>query len=241
MVSSPGSTSRLLSSACATKKAVFECHVEDGARVHPGEDLAHVHGSVRGVLCAERTGLNFLQRMSGIAGATRTYVDAVAGTRARINDTRKTAPGLRWLDKMAVKIGGGVNHRFGLDDMVLIKDNHIAAAGSIATAVNRCTAYLQEHGLSMGIEVETTSLAQVREALGCTGLTRIMLDNFDLASMRDAVRVIDHRVEVEASGGITLATVRPVADTGVDVISIGALTHSVIALDVSLELASYAG
>jgi len=200
-----------------------------------------VHGSVRGLLRAERTALNFLQRMSGIASATRTYVDAVAGTGARITDTRKTVPGLRWLDKLAVKAGGGVNHRFGLDDMVLIKDNHIAAAGSITTAVNRCTAYLRERGLSMGIEVETTSLEQVQEALGCKGLTRIMLDNFGLEPMREAVRIIDHRVEVEASGGITLDTVRPVALTGVDVISVGALTHSVIALDVSLELASYAG
>jgi len=223
------------------EKASFEPQVEDGTRVHPGDTLALVHGSVRGLLCAERTALNFLQRMSGIASATRTYVDAVAGTRARITDTRKTVPGLRWLDKMAVKTGGGVNHRFGLDDMVLIKDNHIAAAGSITTAVNRCTAYLREHGLSMGIEVETTSLEQVQEALRCKGLTRIMLDNFRLEAMRDAVRIIDHRVEVEASGGITLDTVRPVAMTGVDVISVGALTHSVVALDVSLELASYAG
>ncbi len=223
------------------EKASFERHAEDGARVHPGENLARVRGSVRGLLRAERTALNFLQRMSGIASATRTYVDAVAGTPARITDTRKTVPGLRWLDKMAVKTGGGVNHRFGLDDMVLIKDNHIAAAGSLTTAVNRCTTYLRERGLSMGIEVETTSLEQVREALRCTGLTRIMLDNFDLAAMREAVRMIDHRVEVEASGGITLATVRSVAGTGVDVISVGALTHSVIALDVSLELASYAG
>jgi nicotinate-nucleotide pyrophosphorylase (carboxylating) len=220
---------------------LFERHVDEGARVHPGENLARVRGSARGLLRAERTALNFLQRMSGIATATRMYVDAVAGTRARITDTRKTVPGLRWLDKLAVTVGGGVNHRFGLDDMVLIKDNHIAAAGSIATAVHRCTTYLRERGLSMGVEVETTSLEQVREALQCTGLTRIMLDNFDLTSMHEAVRLIDHRVEVEASGGITLATVRPVAMTGVDVISVGALTHSVIALDVSLELASYAG
>jgi nicotinate-nucleotide pyrophosphorylase (carboxylating) len=220
---------------------LFERHAQDGTRVHPGENLATVRGSARGLLRAERTALNFLQRMSGIATATRAYVDAVAGTRARITDTRKTVPGLRWLDKMAVKMGGGVNHRFGLDDMVLIKDNHIAAAGSITTAVDRCTTYLHEHGLSMGIEVETTSLEEVREALGCPGLTRIMLDNFDLNTMGEAVRMIDHRVEVEASGGITLATVRPVAMTGVDVISVGALTHSVVALDISLELASHAG
>jgi nicotinate-nucleotide pyrophosphorylase (carboxylating) len=219
----------------------FEREADDGARVHPGQNLAAVHGSARGLLRAERTALNFLQRMSGIATATRAYVDAVAGTRAQITDTRKTVPGLRWLDKMAVKMGGGVNHRFGLDDMVLIKDNHIAAAGGITTAVNRCTTYLREHSFSMGIEVETTSLEEVREALGCPGVTRIMLDNFELTAMREAVRMIDHKVEVEASGGITLATVRPVAMTGVDVISVGALTHSVVALDISLELASHAG
>ncbi len=215
--------------------------VKEGAAVRRMDHLAAVRGPVRAILRGERTALNFLQRMSGIASVTRLYVDAVAGTRARITDTRKTVPGLRWLDKLAVKTGGGVNHRFGLDDMVLIKDNHIAAAGSLTTAVERCVAYLRERGLSMRIEVETTSLDQVREALRCAGLTRIMLDNFDLAAMREAVRMIDHQVEVEASGGITLANVRAVAETGVDVISIGALTHSVKALDISLELAPHAG
>ena len=215
--------------------------VKDGAAVRRMDCLAEVRGSVRAILRGERTALNFLQRMSGIASATRLYVDAVAGTRARITDTRKTVPGLRWLDKLAVKTGGGVNHRFGLDDMVLIKDNHIAAAGSLTIAVDRCVAYRRARGLSMGIEVEPTSLDQVREALQCTGLTRIMLDNFDPATMQEAVQMIGHRVEVEASGGITLANVRAVAETGVDVISIGALTHSVKALDISLELAPHAG
>jgi nicotinate-nucleotide pyrophosphorylase (carboxylating) len=219
----------------------FGPRVDDGVRVHPGDTLAVVRGSVRALLRGERTALNFLQRMSGIASATRTYVDAVAGTRARITDTRKTAPGLRVLDKLAVTMGGGVNHRFGLDDMILIKDNHIAAAGSITAAVERCTAYLRTRGLSLGVEVETTSLEQVREALLCTGLSRIMLDNFDHRAMREAVRMINRKVEVEASGGITLATVRRVAETGVDLISVGALTHSVAALDISLELVPHAG
>jgi nicotinate-nucleotide pyrophosphorylase (carboxylating) len=219
----------------------FVARVRDGDAVRAGQTVAVVHGAAREILRAERTALNFLQRMSGIATATRRYVDAVAGTGARITDTRKTAPGLRILDKWAVRLGGGVNHRFGLDDLVLIKDNHIAAAGTITAAVDRCRAYLEQRGFALGIEVETTTLDEVREALGCAGITRIMLDNFAPDSMREAVRIIDHRVEVEASGGITLATVRAFAETGVDVISVGALTHSVKALDISLELVPHAG
>lgn len=215
--------------------AIFGPRYEDGAVVKAGEIIAVVRGSARGLLKAERTALNLLQRMSGIATTTQRYVDAVAGTGARITDTRKTVPGLRVLDKAAVRAGGGVNHRFGLDDMVLIKDNHIAAAGGITRAVHSCNAYLAAHALRMPVEVETTSLAQVREALACRGITRIMLDNFALADMREAVLLIDHRVEVEASGGITLDTIRPIAETGVDLISVGALTHSVRALDISLD------
>jgi nicotinate-nucleotide pyrophosphorylase (carboxylating) len=173
--------------------------------------------------------LNFLQRMSGTASATRRYVQAVAGTRARILDTRKTAPGLRALDKLAVKLGGGQNHRFGLYDMVLIKDNHIKAAGGITEAVRRG----RVRGLA--IEVEVTSLAQLDEALAL-GVLRIMLDNMSLETMREAVRRAAGRVELEASGGITLDNVAEVAATGVDLISVGALTHSVIGLDISLEI-----
>jgi nicotinate-nucleotide pyrophosphorylase (carboxylating) len=213
--------------------------LEDGASVRTGDIIAVVRGSARGLLRAERTALNILQRMSGIATTTRRYVDAVAGTRARITDTRKTVPGLRVLDKAAVRAGGGVNHRFGLDDMVLIKDNHIAAAGGITEAVRRCNAYLSSHALRLPVEVETTSIAQVRESLACQGITRIMLDNFQLPAMREAVLLIDHRVEVEASGGITLDTIRPVAETGVDLISVGALTHSVRALDISLDFVTH--
>ena len=204
-----------------------------------GDIIAVVRGSARGLLRAERTALNLLQRMSGIATTTRRYVDAVAGTRARITDTRKTVPGLRVLDKAAVRAGGGVNHRFGLDDMVLIKDNHIAAAGGITEAVRRCNAYLAAHALRLPVEVETTSLDTGPGGARLHGDHRIMLDNFQLPAMREAVLLIDHRVEVEASGGITLDTIRPVAETGVDLISVGALTHSVRALDISLDFVSH--
>jgi len=210
--------------------------VQDGSPVKPGMVLARVDGSAKGILRGERTALNFLQRMSGIATLTGAYVRAVDGTGAKITDTRKTAPGLRALDKMAVRLGGGVNHRFGLDDMVLIKDNHIVAAGGIAAAVTRCRNYLAEHRINARIEVETKNLPEVEEALSCTNVARIMLDNFSTEMMKKAVVRIGHRVEVEASGGITLATVREYAETGVDFISVGALTHSVRALDISLEL-----
>ncbi len=214
--------------------------VEDGSPVNPGLVLARIDGNAKGILRGERTALNFLQRMSGIATLTGQFVRAVAGTGAKITDTRKTAPGLRALDKMAVRLGGGVNHRFGLDDMVLIKDNHIVAAGGIAAAVMRSRSYLAEHRIDARIEVETKNLAEVDEALSCTGVARIMLDNFDPGTMRKAVERIGRRVEVEASGGITLATVRACADTGVDFISVGALTHSVKSLDISLELSQTA-
>jgi nicotinate-nucleotide pyrophosphorylase (carboxylating) len=198
----------------------------DGSPVRRGEVVATVDGNARAVLRGERTALNFLQRMS----------EAVAGTGAKITDTRKTVPGLRVLDKMAVRFGGGVNHRFGLDDMVLIKDNHIVAAGGITEAVQRCRAHLDVRGMDAAIEVETGSIEEVREALRCAGVKRIMLDNFLPEKMREAVNLIEHRVEVEASGGITLENVRAVALTGVDFISVGALTHSVKALDLSLDL-----
>jgi nicotinate-nucleotide pyrophosphorylase (carboxylating) len=208
----------------------------EGSPASPGQVIAKVDGDARGILRGERTALNFLQRMSGIATLTRKYVDEVSGTSARITDTRKTAPGLRVLDKWAVRLGGGVNHRFGLDDMVLIKDNHVVAAGGISSAVSLCRQFIEKEGLDVAIEVETRSLAEVRDALACGGIRRIMLDNFPLIELRRAVELIEHRFEVEASGGITLETVRSIAETGVDFISVGALTHSVKALDISLEL-----
>lgn len=210
--------------------------IDDGRAASNGQAIAKIDGSVKSILKGERTALNFLQRMSGIATMTRRYADAVAGTNAKIVDTRKTAPGLRVLDKWAVRFGGGVNHRFGLDDMVLIKDNHIVAAGGIARAVELCRKFLAEEEYAVNIEVETKNLEEVREALQCEGIHRIMLDNFALDDMRAAVEMIAHAVEVEASGGVTLQTVRAVAETGVDFISVGALTHSVKGLDISLEL-----
>jgi nicotinate-nucleotide pyrophosphorylase (carboxylating) len=215
--------------------------IAEGGVAQVGQVIATADGNARSLLRGERTALNFLQRMSGIATLTRQYVDAVSGTNARITDTRKTAPGLRMLDKWAVRLGGGVNHRFGLDDMVLIKDNHIVAAGGIANAVARCVKYLRDEGLDRMIEVETRNLDEVGEVLKCKGVRRIMLDNFTLAELQKAVTLIAHRVEVEASGGITLGTVRAVAETGVDFISIGALTHSVKALDISFELTQAQG
>jgi nicotinate-nucleotide pyrophosphorylase (carboxylating) len=210
----------------------------DGSMISAGEIVAEIEGPARGILLGERVALNFLQRMSGIATLTHKYVHAVAGTGAKITDTRKTAPGLRMLDKKAVRDGGGVNHRFGLDQMVLIKDNHIVAAGSVTKAISQCKQFLIQQSLDVKIEVETTTLQQVEEVLRCGNVDRIMLDNFDIQSMVEAVRMIRHAIEVEASGGITLQTVKAVAETGVDFISVGALTHSPKALDISLEIHS---
>lgn len=210
----------------------FRTLAADGDGTRRGDIIAVVAGPGRAILSGERVALNFLQRMSGIATATRRYVDAVAGTRAVILDTRKTVPGLRLLDKWAVRLGGGQNHRFGLFDMALIKDNHIAAVGSITEAVRRVRA-----GDSRGrpIEVEVTDLEQLREALTLP-IDRILLDNMSPEQMHAAVEGTAGRIPLEASGGINLHTVAAVAASGVDYISIGALTHSVKALDISLDL-----
>ncbi|MBI3189665.1 MAG: carboxylating nicotinate-nucleotide diphosphorylase, partial [Ignavibacteriales bacterium] len=198
----------------------------EGDVVESGTVIANLKGSLASILKAERTALNILQRMSGIATLTRNFVNAVEGTSAKITDTRKTAPGLRLLDKMAVQIGGGINHRFGLDDMVLIKDNHIEAAGGIANAIERCLTELTRRELNIKVEVETRTLEEVKMALQFKGIHRIMLDNFSLEEMWKAVQLINHAVEVEASGKVNLETVRAVAETGVDFISVGMLTHS---------------
>ena len=210
--------------------------VDDGAMVESGTIVGVVDGSLASILKAERTALNILQRMSGIATLTRMFVEAVRGTPARIIDTRKTAPGLRILDKLAVTMGGGMNHRFGLDDMVLIKDNHITAAGSVRGAIEKCISHLAARKLQLAVEIEAKSITQVREALSQVGIHRIMLDNFTIEEMRTAVELINHVVEVEASGNVSLATVRAVAETGVDFISVGMLTHSPKALDISLKI-----
>lgn len=219
-------------------QVTFEQSVMDGALVERGVSLGRIHGPVRSILTGERVALNFLQRMSGIATLTHKFVHAVAGTKAKITDTRKTVPGLRVLDKKAVLDGGGVNHRFALDSMVLIKDNHITAAGGIDVAIERCRLYLRSQNIDLKIEVETTTLDQVRKVLEIGGVDRIMLDNYPLDMMKEAVGMIDGRFEVEASGGVTLQTVRPIAETGVDYISVGALTHSPKAMDISLEYIS---
>ncbi|HAR99049.1 MAG TPA: carboxylating nicotinate-nucleotide diphosphorylase [Syntrophus sp. (in: bacteria)] len=204
----------------------------DGDRARPGDSLAELTGRLGSILTAERTALNFFQRLCGIATLTRRFVEEIDGTGARILDTRKTAPGLRLLDKYAVRVGGGRNHRFALFDGVLIKDNHIAAAGGIAAAVakvHQTVAHL------MKIEVECKNAAEVEEALAA-GADAVMLDNMDLPAMREAVALVRGRVPLEASGNVTLANVRRVAETGVDFISVGALTHSVAAADISLNI-----
>ncbi len=217
-------------------QVTVQTNTESGAMVSVGEKIATLDGPVRSILLGERVALNFLQRMSGIATLTHKFVHAVAGTNAKITDTRKTVPGLRMLDKKAVFDGGGINHRFGLDQMVLIKDNHIAAAGNVTKAIHQCTNYLSTRNIDVKVEVETTTLAQVEEVLQCSGVHRIMLDNFSVEEMKNAVQKINHKVEVEASGGVNLQTVRAIAETGVDFISVGALTHSPKALDISLEM-----
>ena len=206
-----------------------EC-LEDGREIKGGKILAALSGKLDNILTAERVALNFLQRMSGIATLTRKYVAAVAGTGARILDTRKTAPGLRILDKYAVSIGGGRNHRFALHDGVLIKDNHIAAAGGITPAINKAR---QKIPHTLKIEVEVKNIDEVKEALAA-GADTIMLDNMTPEAMTAAVRLIGGAVPVEASGNVTLANVKKIADAGVDYISVGALTHSVTAADISL-------
>ncbi len=205
--------------------------VREGERVAPGTVVATVEGSVRTILTGERTALNLLQRASGIATVTARYVEAVAGTRAAIYDTRKTAPGLRGLDKYAVTCGGGKNHRQGLFDMFLIKNNHIDRAGSIARAVELARAT----GRPEPVMVEVRDLGELRQALDA-GADLVLLDNMPPATMAEAVRVTAGRVPLEASGGVTLESVRAIAETGVDRISVGALTHSVRALDISLRI-----
>jgi nicotinate-nucleotide pyrophosphorylase (carboxylating) len=209
----------------------FEKVLADGDDAAPGAVIARVEGNARAVLSAERTALNLMGRLSGVATLTRAYVRAVEGTRARITDTRKTTPGLRALEKYAVRCGGGINHRFGLDDAILIKDNHVAACGGVAEALSRARAVA---GHLTPIEVEVDSLEQFDQALPFAPQV-ILLDNFSLADMRAAVARAEGKVVLEASGGVSLESVRGIAETGVDVISVGALTHSAPALDVGLD------
>ena len=209
--------------------------LKDGDRVEYGVTAFTAEGNERSLLRAERLVLNIMQRMSGIATSTAIYVSKIADTAAKITDTRKTTPGMRFLEKEAVRLGGGVNHRMGLYDMIMLKDNHIDFAGGITQAITRTREYLQKNGLSLKIEVEARNLKEVAEILTAGGVDRIMLDNFSVPLTREGVKIINGATEVESSGGITLANVRDYALCGVDFISIGALTHHISSLDLSLK------
>lgn len=210
-------------------------YLMDGAYITPNDIAFTLMGPSRSILMVERLVLNFMQRMSGIATLTHRYVQAVDGTGCKVLDTRKTTPTLRAIEKWAVRIGGGTNHRHGLYDMIMIKDNHTDMAGGISQAIAAAKAYLAQKGMELPIEVETRNLREVEQVMNTGGVQRIMLDNFDPMTLRKAVEFIGGRFETEASGGITLATARSFAETGVDFISVGALTHSAPSLDLSLK------
>ncbi|KKY62115.1 carboxylating nicotinate-nucleotide diphosphorylase [Tannerella forsythia] len=211
---------------------IFIC---DGAEVKRGDIAFTVEGRVQSLLQTERLVLNVMQRMSGIATTTRRYVKALEGTRTRVLDTRKTTPGMRMLEKEAVRIGGGVNHRIGLFDMILLKDNHVDFAGGIEQAITRAQSYLEEKRKKLKIEIEVRNFKELDEVMKVGGVDRIMLDNFSPSDTREAVRRIGGRYETESSGGITFDTLRDYAECGVDYISVGALTHSIQSLDMSLK------
>ena len=212
-----------------------EVLINDGAHVKKGDIAMVVTGKVRSLLQTERLMLNIMQRMSGIATMTAKYVERLKGTKTHVLDTRKTTPGMRMLEKQAVKIGGGMNHRIGLFDMILLKDNHIDFAGGIANAINRCHEYLKEKGLDLKIEIEVRNFDELRQAMECGGINRIMLDNFSVEDTKKAVEIVAGRYETESSGGITFDTIRDYAECGVDFISVGALTHSVKGLDMTFK------
>ena len=212
-----------------------EVLINDGAHVKKGDIVMVVTGKVRSLLQTERLMLNIMQRMSGIATMTAKYVERLKGTKTHVLDTRKTTPGMRMLEKQAVKIGGGMNHRIGLFDMILLKDNHIDFAGGIANAINRCHEYLKEKGLDLKIEIEVRNFDELRQAMECGGINRIMLDNFSVEDTKKAVEIVAGKYETESSGGITFDTIRDYAECGVDFISVGALTHSVKGLDMSFK------
>ena len=214
---------------------VVDVRMDDGSRVVPGDVPMVVTGKVRSLLQTERLMLNIMQRMSGIATTTNRYVERLKGTGTRVLDTRKTTPGMRMMEKEAVRIGGGVNHRIGLFDMILLKDNHVDFAGGIDAALDRCHRYLKEKGMDLKIEIEVRSFDEIRQVLAHGGVDRIMLDNFSVPDTRKAVELIDHRYETESSGGITYDTIRDYAECGVDFVSVGALTHSVKGLDMSFK------
>ena len=212
-----------------------EVFMGDGSKVKKGDVAMIVTGKVRSLLQTERLMLNIMQRMSGIATMTSKYVERLEGTHTRVLDTRKTTPGMRMLEKQAVKIGGGCNHRIGLFDMILLKDNHVDFSGGIANAINRCHEYLKEKGLELKIEIEVRNFEELKQAMDCGGIDRIMLDNFSVEDTKKAVEIVGGKYETESSGGITFDTLRDYAECGVDFISVGALTHSVKGLDMSFK------
>lgn len=212
-----------------------EILINDGTNVKPGDVAMVVEGSVRSLLQTERLMLNIVQRMSGIATITHKYMELLKGTKAKVLDTRKTTPGMRILEKMAVKIGGGENHRIGLFDMILLKDNHVEFVGGISNAIDRCHEYLKAKNKDLKIEIEVRSIDELNQVLEHGGVNRIMLDNFSVENTRMAVDLIGGKYEIESSGGITLDTIRSYAECGVDYISVGALTHSVKSLDISFK------
>ena len=214
---------------------LFEPLVEDGALVSPGNIAFYISGRQRSILMAERLVLNIMQRMSGIATSTYQYTSLLKGLKTRILDTRKTSPGLRFLEKEAVRIGGGMNHRMGLFDMIMLKDNHIDYSGGIESAISRTREYLEKNNLDLKVEIEARNIEDVRRIIAAGGVDRIMLDNFGLKETIEAVNIIDGRYETESSGGITIETVRSYAECGVDFISVGALTHHIMSLDMSLK------
>ena len=212
-----------------------EVLINDGTHVKKGDIAMVVTAKVRSLLQTERLMLNIMQRMSGIATMTNKYVERLKGTKTHVLDTRKTTPGLRMLEKQAVKIGGGMNHRIGLFDMILLKDNHIDFCGGITNAITRCHEYLKEKGLDLKIEIEVRNFDELAEAMNCGGINRIMLDNFSVADTKKAVDIVGGKFETESSGGITFDTIRDYAECSVDFISVGALTHSVKGLDMSFK------
>lgn len=221
------------------KTSQFKGLVNDGDKVNVGDTIATISGNVIGLLQAERLALNILQRMSGIATQTNLYVQKLEGLKTKVLDTRKTTPGMRLLDKYAVKAGGGENHRIGLFDMILIKDNHIDYAGGIENALEKTRTYLKDNNKSLKIEIETRSIKDVEKVLSIGGVDRIMLDNFSIENTCKAVELIKSSAETESSGGITLENLRDYAECGVDYISVGALTHQIKSLDISMLAIDY--
>lgn len=221
---------------CVDPSITMEQFKNDGDEIHKGDVVFIIRGSSQKMLTAERTLLNFMQRMSGIATTARTYADVVKGTKTRILDTRKTTPNMRVFEKYAVQLGGCTNHRFGLFDMVMLKDNHIDFAGGIEKAIDTTRKYLKDNNLDLKIEIETRNLEEVKRVIDHGGVDRIMLDNFTPALVKEAVNLIKGRYETEASGNITLDNLREYAEAGVDFISVGALTHHIASLDLSLKV-----